>query len=266
VDRYAVTFKKLKRERRSAFIPFTVIGDPDYKTSLKIVKTFVACGADILELGLPFSDPIADGPVNQRAGQRALQQGMNTPNLFKFVQSVRHFTEIPIGLLCYYNSVLSYGIDRFYARARKCGIDSILVADASLEESNALVRAARRSGIKTVFIISELSDPERIKKIAQRTTAFIYLVSRLGVTGIQKRLNKSIRATINTIKKFTSLPVCVGFGISAPAHVRSLARLHVEGIICGSAIVRRIERHLGNPKRMQKVIASFIRSMKGALQ
>jgi tryptophan synthase alpha chain len=264
MNRYQTTFRRLAKNGETAFVPFTVIGDPDVRTSLAIVKTFVGAGADVLELGMPFSDPIADGPVIQKAGMRALSAGMTPKKMFRFIRRVRTMTEAPIGLLCYYNTVLRTGIPAFFRECRKNGVDSVLVADASVEEAGALISASRASRVKNVFILSELSDERRIKKIARRSGAFIYLVSRLGVTGARQSLNPSIAGFIRNVKRATRVPVCVGFGISKPAHVRMLKKAGVEGVICGSAIVGRVEKHLGAPKAMCRDIHAFVRTMKGA--
>lgn len=264
-DRYAETFARLKRENRSAFVPFTVIGDPDVKTSLAVAKAFADGGADILELGLPFSDPVADGPVIQRAAERALCAGMNTTRAFDFVRKLRESVQLPIGFLCYYNSVLQYGIERFYQKAAWAGVDSVLVADAPLEESEALAEAAGAAGVKTVFLVTELSDDERIRRIAQKTTGFIYLVSRLGVTGASKELSKSVGALVGRVRCLSGKPVCVGFGVSTAAHVRELKKSGAEGIICGSALVKIIEANLskraGIPGHLKALVKTLRKGM-----
>ena len=263
-DRYVRAFRSLKEEKRSGFIPFTIMGDPDFKKSLDIVRAFTDSGADIVELGLPFSDPIADGPVNQRAGLRALERGMNTGNMMRFIERVRRFTDVPVGLLCYYNPVLQYGIRNFYAGAASAGADSVLVADSAVEEASLLCEAAEKARMGTVFILSELSDRTRIKKTAEKTTAFIYLVSRLGVTGVRHALSPRVRPLVRLVRGITDRPLCVGFGISAPEQVKRLRQLKVEGVICGSAIVKKIEENLKSGKKMIREISAFVRSMRRA--
>jgi tryptophan synthase alpha chain len=263
-DRYAAAFSRLKGEKRPGFIPFTVMGDPGFRASLDVVRAFVDNGADILELGLPFSDPIADGPVNQKAGMRSLAAGMDTRLMMRFIREVRRFTDIPIGVLCYYNPVLQYGPTRFYADLAGAGADSVLVADAAVEEADGLCRAAAASAMGTVFMLSELSGPSRIKKSAEKTSAFIYLVSRLGVTGVRRDMGRSLRPTLARVRRATRRPVCVGFGISTPAHVRQVRSEKVEGIICGSAIVKRIEENLDHRRKMTATVAAFVRSMRKA--
>jgi tryptophan synthase alpha chain len=264
MDRYKETFTRLKKEKRSGLVAFTVIGDPDVQTSLKVLDAFTKGGADILELGVPFSDPVADGPINQKAAERALKKGMNTEKVFSFIRQARKKTEAPIGLLCYYNIVLQYGIERFYREAGKCGVDSVLVADAPLEESEQLCRASLKTPVRTVFIVTELSDNARIRKIAKQTTGFLYLVSRLGVTGVQSQLDPSVGRLIRRVKSATRRPVCVGFGVSTPQHVRALKKTGVDGIICGSAIVKVIEDNLADRKEMLSRLESFVRSLKKA--
>ena len=263
-DRYRETFTRLKREKRSGFVPFAVIGDPDAATSLKVLSAFAKGGADIIELGVPFSDPVADGPINQKAAIRSLKKGMNTERVFAFVREARKEIQAPIGLLCYYNIVMQYGIERFYRKAGESGVDSILVADAPFEESDKLYKASLRTPVKTVFLITELTDKARIKRIAQRTTGFLYLVSRLGVTGVQSSLDKSVKALVRRVRAVTNKPVCIGFGVSTPAHVKALAETGVNGIICGSAIVKVIEDNLSDRGKMLTKVETFVRSMKKA--
>jgi len=168
-------------------MPFTVLGDPDYKTSLKIIKQFIDNGADFLELGIPFSDPPADGPVIQLADQRAIKSGMNTDKAFSLIQEVRRHTDIPIGLLVYYNLVFKYGVKKFYTAAARAGVNSILIADLPLEEYEPASKAARASKIDPIFMVSELTTETRLKKILKYARGFLYLVSYLGVTGSQKK-------------------------------------------------------------------------------
>src|SRR3989338_7702363 len=189
---YKKTFNELKKNKQGALAAFTVIGDPDYKTSLEIVKKVIDSGADILELGLPFSDPIADGPTIQAADMRALESGMDTDKAFEFLKEIRKYNgKIPIGLLVYGNLILQRGIDVFYKDAAKSGVNSVLAADIPIEESDEYIKSAKQNNIDTVFIVSPLTSDERIKKIADKTTGFVYAVSRLGVTGARATLENS---------------------------------------------------------------------------
>ncbi|MFH1849595.1 MAG: tryptophan synthase subunit alpha [archaeon] len=255
MKRIKKTFQNLKKSGRGALIPFTVIGYPDYGKSLEVVKT-LARSADMLELGLAFSDPIADGPTIQEADRVALQGGINTDLAFRFIAEVRRFTQIPIGLLVYANLIFQRGIGMFYSDAAKAGVDSVLVADLPVEESDEYVKAAEKAGVDTVFIISPLTDEARMKMILEKTTGFAYLVSRLGVTGAKASLHKSALELIRRARKHTVLPICVGFGISRPEHVRSVLAAGADGAIVGSAVVDRIR----NDAEMEK----YLKELKAA--
>jgi tryptophan synthase alpha chain len=225
MDRYKKTFKRLKADGRIAFIPFAVAGDPDMATSESIFRAYIAGGADILEIGYPFSDPIADGPVNQRAAQRAIASGLSHDSFFALVRHLRAITDIPLGLLCYANSILHRGTDRFCREAAGAGLDSLLVADLPPEESGTLRKAMRRHGLGRVFIVSELTPENRMRRIASQVDSFVYVVSRLGTTGAGTTLSRSVAPTLARLKRFTGKPLAVGFGISTPRHV-SAVRAH----------------------------------------
>jgi tryptophan synthase alpha chain len=265
MSRYKKTFAELKKRNEKALIPFVAIGDPDYKTSLEIVRTIIKGGADILELGFVFSEPIADGPTIQAAGIRALKAGANTAKNFNFVRQIRKFNnEIPIGILTYANLVYQRGIEKFYNDAEKAGIDSVLVADLPIEEASSYVRAARKSKIDTVFIVSPLTSNERLNKITKKARGFVYVVSRLGVTGARKELEKGTLQLLRRIRPQTKLPLCVGFGISLPQHVRAVCNAGADGAIVGSAVVGIIGKNLRNKRKMVADIEKYIMSMKSA--
>ncbi len=264
-DRYNETFARIRKEKRSAFIPFTVIGDPDFKTSLDVLESFAKGGADIIELGLPFSDPVADGPVNQKAAERSLKSGMNTDLAFTYIREARKTIDLPIGLLCYFNTVLQYGVDKFYKTAGDAGVDSVLVADVPFEEADILYKASLGTNARTVFMISELSDVNRIKLIAGITTGFLYMVSRLGVTGVHAGLGGGVGALLKKTRLVTKLPICVGFGVSGPKQAIELKKAGADGVICGSAIVKIVEDNLLNKKLMQSRVEKFVRNMRKAV-
>lgn len=259
---YEEVFGNLKRKNEGALITFIVIGDPDYKTSLKIAKK-IADGADMLELGLPFSDPIADGPSIQAADIRALNSGMNTKKIFEFIKELRNDTDIPIGLLSYFNLIYQYGTKKFYSDAKKAGVNSILVADMPIEEYNS-ISAYANNGLDSVFMVSPLTSNNRIKQIAKNTTGFVYVVSRLGVTGARKDLKKSTLSLIRRIMQFADRPLCVGFGISSPTHVRNVIEAGADGAIVGSAIVDLIAKNLKNRKKMLDEVYRYVKKMKEA--
>ena len=262
---YKETFAELKKKKQGALVAFTVIGDPDYKTSLDIVKKIIDSGADILELGLPFSDPIADGPTIQAADMRSLANGMNTDMVFEFLKEIRKYNgKIPIGLLVYGNLMLQRGIEKFYSDAAASCVNSVLAADVPIEEADDYIKAAKSNKVDTVFIISPLTSDERIKKISERTTGFVYVVSRLGVTGAKSNLENSTLELIKRIRKFTDKPLCVGFGISMPEHVKSVINAGADGAIVGSVIVDLIEKRMGKKDRMMNELSSCIYDLKQA--
>jgi tryptophan synthase alpha chain len=262
--RYKIKNAELKSKKEKALIPFVVIGDPDYETSLKIVKTIVDSGADVLELGLPFSDPMADGPTIQAADVRALKKNINTDICFKFIKDVRKFTDIPIGLLVYSNLVFQRGINQFYKDAKEAGVDSVLIADVPVEESDPYVIAARSNKVNTIFLVSPLTKGKRLDSVLKNCTGFVYLVSRLGVTGAKKELKSSTLQLIKRVRKKTSLPIYVGFGISTPEHVKSVLAAGADGAIVGSAIVKIIEKNLKNKSKLFKDLSKYIEALKKA--
>ena len=259
---YNQVFSELKKKKEGALVAFIVIGDPDYETSLEIAKKIADSGADILELGIPFSDPIADGRTIQAADVRALDNGMNTDKAFEFVRDLRKHTDVPIGFLTYYNLVYQRGLERFYQDAHKSGVNSVLIADLSIEEAEPVISVSKKTGIDTLFMISQLSDDNRIKKIASASSGFIYLVSRLGVTGVRNDLQHSTLSLIKRVRKFTDKPLCVGFGISTPNHVKDVINAGADGAIVGSAIVDLIRKNLGKKEKMLNEIVDFSRELK----
>ena len=259
---YKQVFSELKKKNQGALVAFTVIGDPNYKISLEIAKKIVDTGADILELGIPFSDPIADGSTIQAADVRALNNGMNTDKAFEFVKDIRKYTDVPIGFLTYYNLV--YQRNEFYSDARKAGANSVLLADVPIEEYEDALKRSRKNNLDTVLMISPLTGNERIKKIASSTSGFIYVISRLGVTGARAELQQSTLKLVKRIKQFSDKPLCVGFGISKPKHVKDVIKAGADGAIVGSAIVELIGKNLNDKKKMMNEIAEFVRELKKA--
>lgn len=247
---------------QKSLMPFTVIGDPNFQTSLKIVQTFVENGADFLELGLPFSDPPADGPIIQTAMKRALKTGMNTDLAFKFVQKIRLFTSIPIGFLVYYNLVFQYGPESFYQKMKETGVNSILIADLPLEEAKEVLKLSRKYQIHQIFIVSPLTNQKRLKQILKKASGFLYLVSHLGTTGTQKNLQKETQRTLKCLRPQTNLPLFVGFGISKPEHIKKLYQTGADCAIIGSALVQIIGKNLKNPARMLSEIKTFLSKLK----
>ncbi len=259
---YKQVFSELKR---AALIPFFVIGDPDFDASVAIVKTAIDAGADILELGVPFSDPIADGPTIQKADIRALGSGMNVQKGLEFIRKVKDYKDIPIGLLMYYNLVYQYGTEKFFSDFHEAGVNSVLIADLSIDDADEIVAPAISAGLDTVFMVTPNTKPERMKLIASRTTGFIYTVSLLGVTGSREKISDVVEALVGKLKKLTSVPVCVGFGISKPEHAAMVASAGADGVIIGSKIVGLIEENLGNKEKMLAEISAFLSDVKTAI-
>lgn len=260
------TYKQVFSELdRAALIPFFVIGDPDFDTSLAIVKTAIDAGADILELGIPFSDPIADGPTIQKADIRSLRSGMNVQKALEFIQKVKSYKDIPIGLLMYYNLVYQYGIEKFFADFHRAGVNSVLVADLSIDDADEITTPAARAGLDTVFIVTPNTDPARMKVIASKTTGFIYTVSLLGVTGIREKVSDMVDGLVGKLKKLTIVPVCVGFGISKPEHAGTIASAGADGVIIGSKVVQLIEENLDNREKILSEISTFLNNVKSSI-
>ena len=261
------TYKQVFSElNRAALIPFFVIGDPDFDTSFEIVKTAIDAGADILELGIPFSDPIADGPTIQKADIRALTNGMNVKKAREFIKKVKDYKDIPIGMLMYYNLIYQYGTEKFFSDFHEAGVNSILIADLSIDDADEVMAPAKSAGLDTVFMVTPNTDTERIKKIASKTTGFIYTVSLLGVTGGRENLSDVVEELVKELKKLTDVPVCVGFGISKAEHAAAVASAGADGVIIGSKIVGLIEENLDDKERMLAEISTFLREVKNAIE
>jgi len=263
VKTYSEIFSELDR---AALIPFFVIGDPNFDTSLAVVKTAIDAGADILELGIPFSDPIADGPTIQKADIRSLRSGMNMAKTLEFIRRVKDYKDIPIGLLMYYNLVYQYGVEKFFSDFHQAGVNSVLVADLSIDDADEIAAPAAKTGLDTVFMVTPNTDPERMKVIAARTTGFIYTVSLLGVTGSRDSLSDMVEPMVAKLKTLTDVPVCVGFGVSKSEHAVALASAGADGVIIGSKVVGMIESNLDDKQKMLSEISAFLTDVKNALK
>lgn len=250
---------------RAALIPFFVVGDPDYETSVDIVKAAIDAGADILELGIPFSDPIADGPTIQKADIRSLSSGMTVKKALAFIHEIKQYKDIPIGLLMYYNLVYQYGTEKFFRDFHEAGVNSVLVADLSIDDADEIAGAAKSAGVDTVFMVTPNTETERMKLIASKTTGFIYTVSLLGVTGSRNELSGAVEELVGRLKKLTDVPVCVGFGISKPEHAKTVAAAGADGVIIGSKIVSLIEQNLDNKTKAVTAVSQFVADVKQAL-
>lgn len=260
------TYKELFAQlQRPALIPFFVIGDPDFHTSLEVVKTAIDAGSDILELGIPFSDPIADGPTIQKADVRALNSKMTVAKALDFIRGIKKYKDVPIGLLLYYNLVYHYGVEKFFSDFHKAGVNSVLVADLSIDDADEITAPAKKAGLDTVFMVTPNTNTERMKTIVSKTTGFIYAVSLTGVTGARAKLSDSAQALVKKLKSITNIPVCVGFGISTPQQAKAVASAGADGVIIGSKVVQIIEDNLDNKNKMLTEIAAFLTSVRTSI-
>ncbi|WP_417615696.1 tryptophan synthase subunit alpha [Oceanisphaera sp.] len=265
MSRYNRLFDRLTAANQGAFVPFVTLGDPTPEQSLKVIDALIAGGADALELGIPFSDPVADGPTIQAATLRALNAGTRTQTCFEMLTQVREkYPDMPIGLLVYANLVYAPGLDNFYSRAAAAGVDSVLVADAPLEMSAPFKAAADKAGIETIFIAPPNGDEATLKAIAETGSGYTYLLSRAGVTGTETKAGKPVDTLLATLKQFNAPPSLLGFGISTPQQVREAISAGAAGAISGSAVVKIIEQHQGDFKAMTDALTAFATDMKAA--
>ena len=239
MNRITERFKQLAARREPAFIPFITAGDPTLDMTARIVLELEKAGADVIELGVPFSDPVADGVVNQEAAQRALKNGVTLHDIVAGVKTLRQHTQIPLVLFTYFNPVLAYGLEPFARDAGDAGVDGVLCVDLPPEEAGEYKRLLDEKDIATVFLAAPTSSPARIKLIAANSTGFLYYVSRTGVTGERSDVETSVQEMVDRIKAKTTTPVAVGFGISTPEQAAEVGR-YADGVIVGSAIVRMI--------------------------
>lgn len=262
MGRIDAVFSRLKKP---AFIGFTVAGDPDKETCIRAAMALIEGGTDILELGVPFSDPVADGPTIQKADERALTAGTKMDTVFEIVRELRKKTDAPLVFLAYYNMVYHRGVDRFYKEAHEAGVDGILVADMPVEESDDVYETALRYGIDPIFLITQTTSDERIKKIAFRAHGYLYLVAVLGVTGVRDTVSSGALELLQRVRSHTTLPLALGFGIATPDHAKTCAEAGADGVIVGSAIVEIIGKNLGNPDKMERDLKTYVGKMNKAL-
>ena len=255
MSRLTAAFDRARTENRAAFVAYLCAGDPDFDTSVAACRALLANGVDILELGVPFSDPLADGLTNQLAAQRALEGGMTTARVFELVRKLRETSQAPVVFYTYYNLVFSQGVDAYVKAARDAGVDALLTLDLPPEEAGDLIAACRRNGLDTVFIVAPTTPDSRLKVIASAATGFIYYVSREGVTGVRDQVAQDIPAAVARIKRQTPLPVAVGYGISTRAQVAEVGAA-ADGVVVGSALVNCIRDNLGDRGRIAPALAA----------
>lgn len=257
MSRIAGTFRKIKEKNGRAFIPYIMAGDPGIERTRQLVKMLEECGADIIELGVPFSDPLADGPTIQKAAQRALRGGMTLAGVMELVAGLRRGTQIPIILMTYYNPVFRYGEERFVRDASAAGVDGVIVPDLPPDEAGVLRKSARKADFDTIFLLAPTSTDERIRTVARASTGFIYYVSMTGITGAKLSMDSEIGSHIARIRQESGTPVGVGFGISTPEEAAAVCGF-ADGVIIGSAIVKRIEE-------TDEDLRAYLHSLRGAI-
>jgi tryptophan synthase alpha chain len=254
-------WEELKRQGRKALVAYITLGDPDLEMTGEIILSLEHAGADIVELGVPFSDPLADGPVIQRAAERSLQNGFTLKKALGFIADLRKKTDLPFLLFSYYNPLYAYGFEKLTTDAKNAGVDGFLITDLSVEEAGDISVMVRRKELNLVFLAAPTSTEARIKKIAAYSTGFIYAVSRTGVTGEQTAVSGAVSPLLGRIREHSALPVAVGFGISTPAQVRQVQQV-ADGAVVGSALVRWIEENRQRPD-LPLQVEQFTRWLKG---
>lgn len=263
--RYQRMFEALEQKNEGAFVPFVMLGDPNVGTSFNIIQALVEAGADALELGIPYSDPIADGPTIQKASIRALKSGVRPDHCFDIISQIREkYQDIPIGLLLYSNLVLAKGLDAFYAKAAKAGVDSILIADVPLREATRFIDVAQTHNVQQILIAPPNASEETLLAIGEKSSGYTYLLGRAGVTGAETAADIPAQALIDRLKHYEVAPPLLGFGISTPAQVSSAITAGAAGAISGSATVNLIEKYLDAPDVMLSALGEFVAKMKAA--
>jgi tryptophan synthase alpha chain len=265
MDRIANAFAQARSEARACFIPYVCACDPDFETSVSICQEMVDIGVDVLEIGVPFSDPLADGLTNQLAAQRALEAGSTHGKVFELVRRVRECGDVPVVLYTYYNLIFSQGVESYVQDAKAAGVDGLLTLDLPPEEAGELVQACRKHGLSNIFIIAPTTPDERIPLIVESGSGFLYYVSREGVTGTRDQVVVGLQDAVDRIKAYSSLPVVVGFGISNHDHVREVASV-ADGVVVGSAIVNCIPENLEDRDLIPNVIGTKVRELMSGLR
>jgi tryptophan synthase alpha chain len=265
MSRLETTFQKLRARNERAFIPFVTCGDPDLQTSRDLLLAYIEAGADIVEIGIPFSDPLADGPTIQRASERALAHGTTMDDALQLIADVRKTTDVPLVPMTYTNPVYQIGYDRFAARCREAGVDGVIISDLPPEEGAEWVLAGRKHGVSTIFLLAPTSDDTRVEAVAQSASGFIYAVARMGVTGARSDVPPEIGGLIDRIRRHTQTPICAGFGFSSPQQIRRTCRdTAVDGIVVASALIDRFESTHGDASAQVRATAEFARELKSA--
>ena len=259
MSRIADSFARLKREGRRGFIPFVTAGDPDLATTRALIPELARAGATLIELGVPFSDPMADGPVIQRSSERALKKQVTVANVLAVVADARAETDVPVVLFSYFNPLLQFGVERLCVEARAAGVDGMLVTDLAPEEAGGFSQSLTAHGLDLIFLVAPTSTDARLRMVAERAGGFIYAVSRAGVTGAQAEMSSEAERLVRRVRAVTDLPVAVGFGISTGAQVADVWR-YADAAVVGSAIVAEMERAQIDPQLVSR-IGAFVRGL-----
>lgn len=267
MNRIEKKFSELKKARKKAFIAFLTAGDPNLSVTEKLIPKMEAAGVDILELGVPFSDPMADGPVIQRSSERALAKGASLRKILKLVSKVRKKSQLPILLMGYYNPILTFGVDHYFKAAAAAGVDGTLIVDLPPEEGGAAQAAAKKHQVSLIYLLAPTSHGSRIEQVTRRGSGFIYYVSLTGITGASLSRNLSGQSALKALKRSSPLPVCVGFGIKTPAQAREVGRL-ADGVVVGSALVQVLAKDGGTSglkktQALAKRLAHAVHSLPG---
>lgn len=253
-------FEQLKAARRKAFIPYITAGDPDLATTESLLLALAEAGADVIELGVPFSDPMADGPVIQRASERALKNPVGVAEILPLIERFRQSSDVPIVLFTYFNPLMQFAKEKVGQKLKAAGVDGVLVTDLIPEEAESFVADMRAAGVDIIFLVAPTSTDERIKLIARNSSGFVYVVARMGVTGVRDNISMDVRQIVERVRRHTDLPVAVGFGISKPEHVRDVCA-YADAAVVGSRIVQEIETNLDSPQLVERV-AQLVRELK----
>ncbi len=263
MNRIDTKFTELRKQGRSALVPFIEAGDPDLRTTLKILRALTQSGADLIELGIPFSDPMADGPTIQRASERALKKGASLASILKLVSEFRRHSDIPLILFGYYNPYFHYGVKRLTREAKAAGVDGLLCVDLPPEEGRELKQWAKASGLHMIYLLAPTSDAQRIRLVTREAGGFIYFVSVTGVTGSRRRFEHGLSNLVGKLRRRTSLPIGVGFGISTPRQAAWVASF-ADAVVVGSALINVIEKARRREDKVKRA-AAFMASLKRAM-
>ncbi|HWX17816.1 MAG TPA: tryptophan synthase subunit alpha [Chthoniobacterales bacterium] len=259
MSRISEVFAELKSKRRGGFIPFITAGDPDLSATEELLRELARAGADIIEVGVPFSDPVADGPVIQRASERALGRGTNLKGVLECITAAKRQTNVPIVLFSYYNPLLQFGLEKLATAASRTGVDAVLVTDLIPEEAGSWTSLLVANNLDPIFLVAPTTNEDRLRLITQQARGFVYAISRTGVTGARENINENAESLVRRIRGVTPLPVAVGFGVSTPAQVREVWH-YADAAVVGSAIVSEIERLSGDRDLVRKV-GQFARNL-----